>query len=614
MRLINFSKVVALTAVVAVFCIYSPAGAADPEGWTITQVTDNTYDDTNPQISGPNVAWEGGGMIYFYDGTDVTWIEESFDGQKPQISLNNVVWEFYDDLSPDLPDYEIFFYNGTLTQLLTNNDYHDENPQISGNKVVWQSNELGSGNTQIMLYDPDATPKLKTLTNLDRDNEVPQISGENVVWQGYYDPWPEPGVIGYKIFYYDGSNIHQLTDNFSDYSPQISGNNVTWQGYATNSTEIFYCEAPYGSIKQLTDNTVEDSLPQISGSTVVWQSRVPDTPWPYLHEVYMCDASEAVPSPVKLVGSLDNVYPQVSGSNVAWQGFDGSDNEIFFYDGAADEIIQLTDNDVDDSLPQISGDNVAWQGLVYDYEYETYFYQIFLAEKLSAADIEVSPLTYDFGQILVGQSATTIITITNVGNNDLTINSIDLAQKGPASYSIESTLPGMPFVLASDEFIAVEIKFSPSKEKLVSAVLEIVSDDPDENIVQVSLSGTGYVLYIPDINVSPLTYDFEDVRTGRSATTTVTISNLGNTLLYLETIEFTPESSDAFSIVPEIDPNDLPIVLRTHGPKTSIDIEIEFNPLDIGEKSAVLEIGSDDPDSYENPVIVNFTGTGIQLP
>ena len=597
MRLINFSKVVALTAVVAVLCIYSPAGAADPEGWAITQITDNNYGDTNPQISGLNVVWEGGGMIYFYDGCDVTWIEESFDGQKPQVSLNNVVWHFYDAAWK----YEVSFYNGTLTQLLTNNDYHDRNPQISGNKVVWQSDELGSNNTQIMLYDPDAMPQLQTLANPGYINEYPQISGENVVWQTM-----DLDMFFLRIFYYDGSNIHQLTDNFSDYGPQISGSNVAWQGYGTSSTEIFYCEAPLGSIKQLTDDTVEDELPQISGSTVVWRSRIDGTSD---YDVYMCDASEAVPTPVKLIGGLDNDYPQVSGSNVAWQGFDGSDNEIFFYDGATGETTQLTNNAVDDSFPQISGNSVVWQGLVYDEVYETYFYQIFLAEKLTPADIEVSPLTYDFGQILVGQSATTIITITNVGNDDLTIDSIDLLQKGPASYSIESLLPGTPFVLTSDEFIEVEIEFLPLKAKSASAVLEIVSDDPDEDIVEVSLSGTGYSLDIPDINVSPLAYDFGEVNIGESATTTLTISNLGSTLLTLYGIEFTPESSGDFSIVPETDPN-LPLFLGTHGPKASIDIEIEFSPLDpAGEKSAFLEIYSDDPD--ENPVTVQFSGTGI---
>jgi hypothetical protein len=90
----------------------------------------------------------------------------------------------------------------------------------------------------------------------------------------------------------------------------------------------------------------------------------------------------------------------------------------------------------------------------------------------------------------------------------------------------------------------------------------------------------------------------------------VTISNAGNLFLTVDAIDFQEGSSRDFSIVPEIDPNDLPLVLRTLGPKASIDIEIEFSPLDTGQKSAVLEIYSDD--DPENPVEVNLSGTGIE--
>ena len=38
------------------------------DGETTTQLTDNSYDDVAPQISGSNVVWRGAGDIFVYDG------------------------------------------------------------------------------------------------------------------------------------------------------------------------------------------------------------------------------------------------------------------------------------------------------------------------------------------------------------------------------------------------------------------------------------------------------------------------------------------------------------------------------------------------------------------
>ena len=56
--------------------------------------------------------------------------------------------------------------------------------------------------------------------------------------------------------------------------------------------------------------------------------------------------------------NTQDYWPHISGGNVAWQGYDGNDEEIFFWDGTT--ITQITNNDYDDTKPQISGTNVVW--------------------------------------------------------------------------------------------------------------------------------------------------------------------------------------------------------------------------------------------------------------
>ncbi len=66
----RFLKGLVLIAVVLLF--YCTAGMADPPGWRITQLTNNSFDDRYPQISGTNVVWEGDDgndvEIVFYNG------------------------------------------------------------------------------------------------------------------------------------------------------------------------------------------------------------------------------------------------------------------------------------------------------------------------------------------------------------------------------------------------------------------------------------------------------------------------------------------------------------------------------------------------------------------
>ena len=64
---------------------------------------------------------------------------------------------------------------------------------------------------------------------------------------------------------------------------------------------------------------------------------------------------------------------EISGNNVVWNGWDGTDQEIFFYNGIS--TIQLTNNSYDDFSPAISGNNVAWVGYDgYGTDYEIFFY------------------------------------------------------------------------------------------------------------------------------------------------------------------------------------------------------------------------------------------------
>ena len=123
------------TALVVSLALACPAGA----DWTITQVTDNTTNETDPQVSGSNIVWN------------------AFVGN----------------------DKEVFFYEGrtgTTTQL-TDNDRQDYQAHISGSNVVWRDVPAG-GPGSICVWDGTSTTTYSHATISYQD---PQISGDHVV-------------------------------------------------------------------------------------------------------------------------------------------------------------------------------------------------------------------------------------------------------------------------------------------------------------------------------------------------------------------------------------------------------------------------------------------------
>jgi len=113
-----------------------------------------------------------------------------------------------------------------------------------------------------------------------------------------------------------------------------------------------------------------------------------------------------------------------------------------------------------------------------------------------------------------------------------------------------------------------------------------------------------YCDYQPDIDVSPVVYDFGDVELETYRSALITISNTGNGDLTVGSLAFAPDSSLDFVLVPP----ELPAVIPPEG---SIDVEVLFAPTTEGLLTAVLEIGNND---YDEPVVqVSLSGVGVVI-
>ena len=218
------------------------------------------------------------------------------------------------------------------------------------------------------------------------------------------------------------------------------------------------------------------------------------------------------------------------------------------------------------------------------------------------ADINLVPTALDFGTVLIGSSAVRTTEVQNLGTADLTVSAIDLC----AGTSMEfSWMPGVPIPLAPGASQTLTVTYAPVDIGLDTGCLALTSNDPDEAVVELALSGTGAPVPVADINLNPASLDFGVVFIGDSATLTSQIENVGDADLTVNSIVPAMGTSPDFSFMAPATPFVIP-------PGGSETVTVTYMPSDVGPDTGALDISSDDLD--EPTVSLALSGTGQIVP
>ncbi|MEK8017723.1 MAG: S8 family serine peptidase, partial [Candidatus Parabeggiatoa sp.] len=147
-----------------------------------------------------------------------------------------------------------------------------------------------------------------------------------------------------------------------------------------------------------------------------------------------------------------------------------------------------------------------------------------LAPSADEPNIEVTPTSHNLGNVILGDSSTVTVTISNTGNSDLEIGRISL---GSADFSSENCYNT---TVAVGKNCTVTVTFTPDTDGVKTTKLSIHSNDPDIAVTEVSLTGKGLtdLVLLPEIAVTPTSHNFGYVKVGHSSNVTVKISNTGN--------------------------------------------------------------------------------------
>jgi hypothetical protein len=209
-------------------------------------------------------------------------------------------------------------------------------------------------------------------------------------------------------------------------------------------------------------------------------------------------------------------------------------------------------------------------------------------------DIEVDPATIDFGSVSAVDTASgasppddasVSVTIRNVGIGNLQLTGIDMETEGGPFVVGAVSSPS----ISSEGTATFTVTFRPETAGAVSGHVLIESNDPDEGVVAVELIGTGIA---PVIDVAPLAYDFGTLVVGCEDEQPITISNIGNAELVIQSFVIDADTSD-LDFDDQTDANgDLPWDIPPGG---SLEVMATHRPLDEDADSASLLIYSNDP-------------------
>jgi len=148
-------------------------------------------------------------------------------------------------------------------------------------------------------------------------------------------------------------------------------------------------------------------------------------------------------------------------------------------------------------------------------------------------DIQISPTTYNYNNVPIGDSTWFELSINNVGTDTLTLDTLFFTNSAFHCQTIT-----FPIRLRPNFGAQISVYFTPTAFQFYTGNLGIVSNDPDEETVYVSLRGQG-VYPNPYLTPSATNHDYGDVRRNCVSDWFLKIVNQGYPILQIDSIRYT---------------------------------------------------------------------------
>ncbi len=183
----------------------------------------------------------------------------------------------------------------------------------------------------------------------------------------------------------------------------------------------------------------------------------------------------------------------------------------------------------------------------------------------------------DFGSVLVGQSATLNLNLSNSGSEPLTVEAVNTGGADASDFSLAAAAPRTP--IQSGTSVAIPIRFAPGGEGTRSATISLNTDSSATPTVTVSLTGIGVEF---GFSAAPSPVAFGPVQLGTPPPTqTLVLSNGGNLNLTVTLGALTGPEAPLFTLQGGGGPL---------APSASQNVVVTFTPTTVGGATATLPV------------------------
>lgn len=208
--------------------------------------------------------------------------------------------------------------------------------------------------------------------------------------------------------------------------------------------------------------------------------------------------------------------------------------------------------------------------------------------------LQLSPTTFDFDRVPVGESASAVINLANIGNSDFTISRMQSTNDAFTLYTQVSQ--DNKFLLPANSLrsLPLNVTFTPSDRGLSSGTMRIDGFwEEGTETMEMLLNGTGIAAEIELHPSGPLDMGF--VVLGQTENRSLVATNTGDTALRVAANSLTEEAY--------LEPNSFMLQ-----PGESTTLKVHFSPEALGERFAQVLLVSNDVHDKAQPIKVRGVG------
>lgn len=216
-----------------------------------------------------------------------------------------------------------------------------------------------------------------------------------------------------------------------------------------------------------------------------------------------------------------------------------------------------------------------------------FIYVLLLASSTQAAtpQLSCSPASLTFGEVVVGQSETQLVTLINSGTTSVTISAVSAAD---SVYTVSGLQ--LPVVLSAGQSVDLNVMFTPNADGWFGGNILFASNASNSSL-RLNVQGSGEKSQ--SVSASPSTLSFGTVTVGQSVTLPIVLTNKRTWQLSLTSLR---SSGNGFSVTGPAMPMKL-------GGGQSITLNVTFDPQLMGQIGGGVFVGG-------VGVSIPLTGTG----